>query len=603
MSNNGSVIHTEERDINKMAMTDGSEWSDKGLEEQRALFAEQLLEQSERDKAIQAGLETMNLAEVKTEILRLRERQAKWIGRILEEAKIDGKSGSDLSTYIMARMNDPDEGQLDIKKRETILLNMLVHKTIEADREIHKETDRARQVALLIETYGLRLLTRARSFTKERVQYMESRNLIIKDERPLVDPKRKPQDLYMTEPTVSFLNNNPTLDLIHKLFEDIVEAIKAGSEELRPSRQEGEALVLPFGEIARGLVPRVKHPGDSIFSTGLYTDAYLKGANGEEDRVLDLDFRDGSLYPYKGATEPLLEVRNVGTSEKVYDLDHALLMAIYSECMTSGERIDGRYVIKLSKLMDKMGKSARGKNKKSILADIRRFGSTFAAVPTRPGLKDNYSYFSIFSSTYYQDTDLLMVSMDFFDLLNGTISKNYLESRKRRAGKALNGEIEEKIAKLEPGKPSREGHHSLAKMSLTSVRNKTAYYLVLSILDLISSAGVRVSRKSGESKSKREPVKRIHKTFQDLIEGNTVLQHRLSMAKSDNDRNTILSRTFKDAYEYLREHTRIYEYYKDLHIDEEKMIPSITDVKKGASFRCTHKGKIESPSEILPSDK
>jgi len=141
---------------------------------------------------------------------------------------------------------------------------------------------------------------------------------------------------------------------------------------------------------------------------------------------------------------------------------------------------------------------------------------------------------------------------------------------------------------------------------LTSVRDKTAYYLVLSILDLISSAGVRVPRKtkqSGESKPKREPVKRIHKTFQDLIEGNTVLKHRLSTAKSDKDRNTILSRTFKDAYEYLKKHTRLYEYYKDLHIDEEKMIPSMTDVKKGASFRCTHKGKVESPSEIPPSGK
>ena len=128
--------------------------------------------------------------------------------------------------------------------------------------------------------------------------------------------------------------------------------------------------------------------------------------------------------------------------------------------------------------------------------------------------------------------------------------------------------------------------------------------MVLSILDLISSAGVRVPKKpgkDGENKANREPVKRIHKKFQDLIEGSTVLKHRLSRAKSDKDRNTILSRTFKDAYEYLREHTRIYEYYKDLRIDES--IPSMTDVKKGLSFRCTHKGKVESPSEIPPSDK
>ena len=256
--------------------------------------------------------------------------------------------------------------------------------------------------------------------------------------------------------------------------------------------------------------------------------------------------------------------------------------------------------------MERMGKSARGTNRKLVLEQIQEFHSTFTSIPERPGTKDNYSYFQLFTSSYIQDADLLIVTMDFFDLYNGIISKSYLEKQKKRASKTLQGDIEEKISRLEPGKPSREGHHSLAKMSLTSVRNKAAYYLVLSILDLISSAGVRVPRKTGktgEDKSKREPVKRIHKTFQDLIEGNTLLKHRLSMAKSDNDRNKILRRTFEDAYEYLREHTRIHEYYKDLHIDEEKMIPSITDVKKGVSFRCTHKGKVESPSEIPPSDK
>jgi len=590
------VIHTENNE-NKLNYEDISK--EDGLEEQRALFVNQLLQESERDKAIREGLETMNLAEVKTEILRLRDRQAKWIGRILEEAKMDGKSGSDLSTYIMARMSDPDEGQLDIKKRETILLNMLVHKTVSADNEIHKETDRARQVALLIETYGLRLLTRAR-FPKERVQYMESRYLIIKDERPLVDPKRKPQDLYMTEPTVSFLNNNPTLDLIHKLFEDIVEAIKAGSEELRPSRQEGEDLILPFGEMARELVPRVKHPGDSIFAPGLYKDAYIKGENGEEDRVLDLDFRDGAFYASKEAKEPLVELRRVGTSEKVHDMDHGLLMAIYTECMTNGQYVGGsQHTIKLSSLMTRMEKNGRGMGKEKILEKIRELNTTWTALPKKPDEKRDRSFYWLMSASYNEKTDILLVTMDFFLLYNGTVARSFLQQVKKRAGKALKGDIDERIARLEPGKPSREGHHSLAKMSLTSRRNKAAYYLVLSILDLISSAGVSVPRKpknKDQATPKREPVKRINKTFQSLIEGNTVLEHKLSMAKSDKDRNTILSRTFKDAYEYLREHTRIYEYYKDLHIDEEKMIPSMTDVKKGASFRCTHKGKIESPS-------
>jgi len=597
------VIHTENNE-NKMKNEDLLKYeatmTEDGVTVQRTLFVNRPLEESERDKAIRAGLESMSLPEARAELLRLQEREAKWIERILEEAKREGKQGSDLSTYIMTRMNEPDEGQLDLKKRETVLLNMIVHMTVLADQEIHKETDRARQTDLLIDTYGLKLLTRAR-FTKERVQYMEGRGLIIRDKRPLASKKKKPQDLYMMEPTVIPINNNATLDLIHEIYEDIVEAIKAKSEELRPSRQEGEALVLPFGEMARDLIPRVKNPGDSIFAPGLYKEAYLKGENGEEDKVLDLAFRDGAIYASTESTEPLVELRRVGTSEKVYDLDYGLLHAIYSECIQNGERLEGRYVIKLSGLMERMGKSARGTNRKAVLEQIQEFHSTFTSIPKRPGTKDNCSYFQLFTSSYIQDADLLLVTMDFFDLYNGIISKSYLEKQKKRASKALKGDIEEKIAKLEPGKPSREGHHSLARMSLTSVRNKAAYYLVLSILDLISSAGVRVTKKP--KKDGTVKPKPVHKTFQDIIEGNTLLKHRLSMAKSDKNRNTILSRTFKDAYEYLREHTRIYKYYKDLQIEEENMIPSMTDVKKGASFRCTHKGKVESPSEIPPSDK
>jgi len=596
------VIHTENNE-NKLNYEDIS--TEDGLEEQRALFVNQLLQESERDKAITAGLDTMSLQEARAEALRLRDQETKWIERIVEQAKREGKAGSDLSTYIMTKMNEPDEGQIVLKKRLTLLLNMIVHKTSDADREIHRETDKSRQVALLIETYGLRLLTRAR-FPKDMVQYMDGRGLIIRDKRPPVD-KRKPQDLYFTEPTVIPINNNSTLGLIHELYADIVDEIKARSEERRAPRQEGEALVLPFGDGARELVPRVKRPGDSIFAPGLYKDAYLKGENGEEDRVLDLDFRDGAFYASKEDKEPLVELRRVGTSEKVYDMDHGLLMAIYTECMTKGQYVGGsQHTIKLSSLMTRMEKNGRGMGKEKILEKIRELNTTWTAIPNKPDEKRDRSFYWLMSASYNEKTDLLLVTMDFFLLYNGTVARSFLQQVKKRAGKSLKGDIDERIAKLEQGKPSREGHHSLAMMSLSSVKNKAAYYLVLSILDLISSAGVRVPRKtkqSGDSKPKREPVKRIHKTFQDLIEGNTVLKHRLSMAKSDNDRNKTLSRTFKKAYEYLREHTRIYEYYKDLHIDEEKMIPSMTDVKKGASFRCTHKGKIESPSEVPPSDK
>lgn len=584
ISNNGRVIHTENNE-NKIGNEDLLKYeatmTEDGVTVQRTLFVNQLMEQSERDKTIRAGLEGMSLPEARAELLRLHEREAKWIERILEEAKREGKAGSDLSTYIMTRMNEPDEGQLDLKKRETVLLNMIVHMTVLADREIHKETDRARQTDLLIDTYGLKLLTRAR-FTKERVQYMEGRGLIIRDKRPLLDVKRKPQDLYMMEPTVVPINNNPTLDLIHKLYAEIVEELRAAPvvEDWRATFKGKDSLVIPY-LLTQSLRPNVKELDKDIFEPGLYTQAYHREST---DKVLELTFQDGSVYE-KGKKEPIMDVVNVGTSEKALDLDHGLLMAIYTECAEHGEHIGGsQYTIKFSSLMNRMGKNARGKSRDEILKKMGALSNAWAVFPDKPNERKSRSFYQLMGLSYDEDTDILLVTMDFFLLYNGRITREYWKRKQKYLSKKQQSLIPEAIEAKE-GQIRRDGHHSLARMSLSSVRNKSAYYLVLSILELISGAGVSVS--------KSKPEKDVHKKVQDLIRDNPILRDRLERAGDSNSKkNVILRRAFSDAYEYLREHTRIYEYYKDLKIDE-TFKPSWTDVEKGASLMITHRGKAE----------
>lgn len=325
---------------------------------------------------------------------------------------------------------------------------------------------------------------------------------------------------------------------------DTIEQLKA----LRENNSPKEAIdTLPKPE--KDIIASITHADYWSSMNSLESGkAYIKVMDAEFSKTINIE---NNSITIKGRDDVELSLQDVQTSEIIRDIDYTLLKSIYSYIYFNKKHLQGvSFNIKLNDLAKYLGVNPRGVNGKQVIQDIQKFDRIMAVHPD--GSK---SRILVLLKEDKRNGVLTLASPFFIDLM-----------------KAI--EDDSTISKTIKGKTKTftlPAYSYLIKSTINKCKNKEAIAVADYLVTLIEQAGGTGA----------------HIRIDTILERIPILKEKLEGIAANKDKSIILRRTFKKAYELLKQETFIYDKYKDLNITE--VLPTITTLS--SVINITHQGK------------
>lgn len=297
--------------------------------------------------------------------------------------------------------------------------------------------------------------------------------------------------------------------------------------------------------------------------------AYLQPVTATDN----LNYMDGALL-YNGLPMTLAELNNISTDECIEKINLPLLWALYGIILTafSGEHpanpaADRIYTIYYPDFAKKIGKSSNiGKNDaEELVKNINHFQTVLGVINNGTRGSDLLPVLINIKNDSAKNT--ISFSSPYLTILVHHIYHASLKKNKK-------GELLLK----KNGEPQMSPSHSyLVDMGIVKERNKKAAEIVFIIVALIEQAGNNTP----------------HIRARTIIERSRLLSRSLE-GQSGGNKNTLLKRAFKKAWELLRTKTSLCSVYKNICLPDPEDVSAIpTSSRLNMVFQFPHEGKAK----------
>lgn len=276
--------------------------------------------------------------------------------------------------------------------------------------------------------------------------------------------------------------------------------------------------------------------------------AHLKVLENEFNETIQIE---NSVITLKGRDDVELTLQDIRTSEIIRDVDFVLLKSIYSYIYLNKKHLNGyTFDIKISDLANYLGVNPRGANGKQLMQAIREFDRVLAVHP-------NGSMSKVLGFIKHDTRNgILSITSPFFIDLMESIEQDTIRFRKIKG-------TEQKY--------QLPAYSYLIKSTINKCKDKEAIAIADYLVTLVTQAG-------GEG---------AHIRIDTLIEKLPTLKEKIDNVDSTRNKGVVLKRTFKKAYELLKDETYLYDKYNDLEVTE--ILPTMTTLN--SIIKITHKGK------------
>lgn len=287
-----------------------------------------------------------------------------------------------------------------------------------------------------------------------------------------------------------------------------------------------------------------------------------------------LNYKDGILL-YKGLPITDADLNSLYTEDGIKNINLSLLRALYGIILNifykphqKNQIIDSTIAIYYPEFARKIGKASNiGKN------DVNEFIKNIEHLQTIVGIISNGTGSNdVLPVMLYVGHNTERNTISFMSPYITEIIKNIHKASIKRT---KNGTPLLK----KNGKPQMLPSYSyLVDMTITKEKNKKAIEIVLIVVALIEQAGTNTP----------------HICVQTIIQRNRLLSESLK-GQSSGNKNTILKRAFKKAWELLSNKTYLTTVYKNIQLPDPDDISSIpTNSTLDKVFEFPHEGKIKS---------
>lgn len=415
------------------------------------------------------------------------------------------------------------------------------------------------------------------------------------DEKKSASAKEQLKNYFRNYCKELFMPEEETNQKIVKSFEENTE--QSTIPKRNKSRQEGVIYDLPK-KIANITDKDLPHALIPLANTR----AYIQQLDKNFFNTLEFDEENGVMR-IKGSLDNIT-LQNWQTRSNIKELDLPALRLLYTVIYENAVNIDNHTItVYMPKLAEALGIYVRDRADKNKASDLMRKIRAFEHVI---GVLNNGSFFR------------LLVFMDYDKEKNTILFGSPYINRIIRELIAKNT-IQEKGKKIKGGKVKPLPYHSyLVHTDIAKERNKIAVEIVYVIERLLAQRGevkepketltkkqleksiergVKKALKEefGESENLTEYKKEIpiittaHKSFIGIINEIPLFKEALDGIEQTKDKNNLLKRHFKKAYELLKEKTDLYKHYENLTIPE--IIPTVSVLDN--TLKITHTGKIK----------
>lgn len=284
-----------------------------------------------------------------------------------------------------------------------------------------------------------------------------------------------------------------------------------------------------------------------------------------------LRFENGILT-FKGFPATPAELQEIYTEEGIEKINIPLLMVIYSiihekfsETMPENQNINERINIYYPELAKGIGKSPKitKSDVQDCIHNIKLFEKLIGIITNGTGSTDILPV--IYNAEYDTTKNVISFTSPYIVKLIREIYTASIRTNKKK-----------QVQLKKNGHPQMVASHSyMIHMDIAKEKNKKAVEIVFIVVAVIEKAGKHNPNIKAET----------------IIERSCLLKHSLHGQTAGNKTN-ILKRTFRKAWELLREKTDLISAYEDIHLPDPEDISVIpTSATLDINFKFPNNGK------------